>query len=312
MPVTRLPFSLDPQSLLINRKRPNMTRFQTLIAAAAALFALPALAHDGVHIENAYARTMGGIGKSGAVFFEITNHSDTDDRLLNATSDVAQKVELHTHKDDGNGVMQMVHVPEGFPIEALGSHALKRGGDHVMLMGLTRELKDGDLITLTLTFEHAGEVVLEAPVDNARKEEMGAMDHSKMGHGAMSHDMAAMVDTTGMADPDAITAILKAQFDTPENPLTVEPVIVEGDNAIAGWAQGDKGGRALLARRDGKWEIVLCGGEDLRMPAFLGQHGVSAANTLSKMYNDAEDGLGADKVKQFSSFEGVVMIAPMQ
>lgn len=287
-----------------------MNRLQTLIAAAAALFALPAFAHDGVHIENAYALTMGGIGKSGAVFFEITNHADVDDRLLDAKSDVAEKVELHTHKDDGNGVMQMVHVPEGFPIEALGSHALQRGGDHVMLMGLTRELKDGDIITLTLTFEHAGEVVVEAPVDNARKDE-AAMDHSKMGHGAhKGHDMAAMVDTTGMADPEAIAAVMKAQFDTPENPLVVEPVTVEGDHAIAGWAQGDKGGRALLERRDGMWVIVLCGGQDLRMPEFLGQNGVSAAETLSKMYNDAEDGLGADKVALFSTFEGVVMISP--
>lgn len=298
-----------------------MTRFKLFLAAAAALVTLPAFAHDGVHIENAYARTMGGIGASGAVFFEITNHADVDERLLDAKSDVAEKVELHTHKDDGNGVMQMVHVPEGFAIPALGNHALKRGGDHVMLMGLKQELKDGDIVKVTLVFEHAGEVVIEAAVDNARKADMGGMDHSKhkmaeggeMDHSAHSgHGAGAMVDTTGMADPDAITAIMKAQFDTPENPLTVEPVMVEGDNAIAGWAQGDKGGRALLARRDGKWEIVLCGGPDLRMPEFLGQHGVSAAETLSKMYNDAEDGLGEEKVKLFSSFEGVVMISPMQ
>lgn len=160
-----------------------MNRLKTLVAAAAVLFALPALAHDGVHIENAYARTMGGVGTSGAIFLDITNHADVDDRLIDARSDVAEKVELHTHKDDGNGVMQMVHVPEGFAIPALGSHALQRGGDHVMLMGLTRELKDGDVITVTLVFEHAGEVVVEAPVDNARK--AGAMDHSghKMQHG---------------------------------------------------------------------------------------------------------------------------------
>lgn len=159
-----------------------MTRFQTLLAAAATLIALPAFAHDGVHIENPYARTMGGIGASGAVFFEITNHADVDERLLDAKSDVAQKVELHTHKDDGNGVMQMLHVPEGFAIPALGSHALQRGGDHVMLMGLTQELKDGDMVTVTLVFEHAGEVVIEAPVDNARKA-MGGMEGHQMQHG---------------------------------------------------------------------------------------------------------------------------------
>lgn len=155
-----------------------MTRFQTLLAAAATLFALPVLAHDGVQIDNPYARTMGGIGASGAVFLEISNHADVDDRLVDVKSDVAEKVELHTHKDDGNGVMQMLHVPEGFPVAALGGHGLKRGGDHIMLMGLMRELKDGDIITLTLIFEHAGEVVVEAPVDNARKADgMGHAGH---------------------------------------------------------------------------------------------------------------------------------------
>lgn len=162
-----------------------MTRFQTLLAAAATLISLApaAFAHDGVHIENAYARTMGGIGASGAVFLEINNHADVDDRLIDVKSDIAEKVELHTHKDDGNGVMQMLHVPEGFPVAALGSHALQRGGDHVMMMGLTRELKDGDIVTLTLIFEHAGEVVVEATVDNARKADgMGHAGHT-MKHG---------------------------------------------------------------------------------------------------------------------------------
>jgi copper(I)-binding protein len=283
-----------------------MTRFQTLLAAAtAAFFALPALAHDGVHIENQYARSMGGIGASGAIFMEITNHADVDDRLIDAASDVAQKVELHTHKEDANGVMQMLHVPEGFPIAALQGHDLKRGGDHVMLMGLTRELKDGDMVHLTLTFEHAGVVEIDVPVDNARKDGM-AQDMGAMNGAAKGHDMGAM---TGMTDPDAITAILKAQFDTPENPLTVDPIVVEGDNALASWAQGDKGGRALLARREGAWQIILCGGPDLRMPEFLTQHGVTAAETLSKLYNAAEDGLGADKVALSSSFEGVVIIS---
>lgn len=304
-----------------------MTRFQILIAAAAALFALPAFAHDGVHIENAYARTMGGIGKSGAIFLEMTNHSDTDDRLLDVRTDAAQKAQLHAHKDDGNGVMKMLHVPEGFAIPALGGYDLKRGGDHVMLMGLTRELKDGDIITLTLVFEHAGEVVVEAPVDNARDGEGqmgGQMDHSshmKMGAAdgsgpdANAHDMhkgmhKAVVDTTGMADPEAITAILKAQFDMPETPLTVALVMVDGDNALAGWTLGPLGGRSLLARRDGTWQIVLCAGADLRLPGFLGEHGVSAPETLSKLYNTAEDALGAEKVALLSTFDGVLLISP--
>ncbi|MFN3973390.1 MAG: copper chaperone PCu(A)C [Gemmobacter sp.] len=153
-----------------------------ILAAAAAMLSFPAFADDGPHIENAYAR-VGGTG-SGAVFFEIVNHSDQPDRLIAAASDVAARVELHTHKEDANGVMQMLEVKEGFPIDGKGSRALSRGGDHVMLLGLTKPLAQGDIVTLTLSFERGEVVTVEVPVDNDRKPDHGAMgrrDHS--GHG---------------------------------------------------------------------------------------------------------------------------------
>lgn len=146
-----------------------MNPIKTFLAAAAAVaaMALPALAQD-ITIEDAYARSMGGIGASGAVFFDIKNAGADGDRLVSAASDVAKMVELHTHKQDAAGVMQMLAVPEGFEVPAAGDHLLQRGGDHVMLMGLTREIADGDMVTLTLTFEKAGEVTVEVPVDNKR------------------------------------------------------------------------------------------------------------------------------------------------
>lgn len=146
-----------------------MNPIKTFFAAAAAVgaMALPALAQD-ITIEDAYARSMGGIGASGAVFFDIKNAGTEADRLVSAASDVAKMVELHTHKQDAAGVMQMIAVPEGFEVPAGADHLLARGGDHVMLMGLTRELADGDMVTLTLTFEKAGEVKVDVPVDNKR------------------------------------------------------------------------------------------------------------------------------------------------
>ncbi|MDR5652102.1 copper chaperone PCu(A)C [Ruixingdingia sedimenti] len=149
-----------------------------LAAAALALSALAAQAHDGLAIKDAYARSAGPGAQTGAAFMVIENHTAADDRLVSAASDAAAKVELHTHREE-NGVMKMVHVEEGFAIPAHGSHALARGGDHVMLMGLTRDLAQGDTITVTLTFETAGEMVVEIPVDNDRKADHGgAMKHN--------------------------------------------------------------------------------------------------------------------------------------
>ncbi len=150
-------------------------------AAAAILAAGVAFAHDGVHVENAYAITSGPGAMSGAVFFEIVNHSTTaPDRLISASSDVAQRVELHTHLIDANGVARMVEVEDGFAVAPGETHVLERGGDHVMLMGLTRPLADGDIFELKLVFEREGEVVVEVPVDLDRA--TAPMQHGHGGH----------------------------------------------------------------------------------------------------------------------------------
>ena len=83
----------------------------------------------------------------------IENTGDSDDRLVSATSDAAMKVELHTHVADDNGVMKMMEVEDGITIPANGQHALARGGDHVMFMGLTGPLEQDSEIAVTLTFE---------------------------------------------------------------------------------------------------------------------------------------------------------------
>lgn len=136
------------------------------LAILAAAFAFPALAHDGVHIDGAYARVMPG-AKTGAVFMAIENHATADDRLMAITTESAERAELHTHKAGADGMMQMLKVEGGITIPAGTTHDLARGGDHIMLMGLTSDLKDGDTIAMTLTFEHAGEMTVEVPVDNA-------------------------------------------------------------------------------------------------------------------------------------------------
>ncbi|WP_146344133.1 copper chaperone PCu(A)C [Phaeobacter marinintestinus] len=146
-----------------------MSLKSTLFAAvAAAALAMPAFAGD-IMVHDPYARASTKMSTSGAAFMVLMNHSAEDDRLVSASSDVAQRVELHTHMEDANGVMKMMEVEEGFPVPAGGEHALARGGDHVMFLGLNQPFNQGDLISVTLTFEKAGDVVVEIPVDLERK-----------------------------------------------------------------------------------------------------------------------------------------------
>lgn len=138
-----------------------------LAGAAALAFSAPALAD--IVVKDAYARSAMATAKTGAAFMVIENTGAEDDRLVSVSSDAAAKVELHTHIADDNGVMRMTEVEEGFVIPANSSHALQRGGDHVMFMGLTAPFEQDKTVTVTLTFETAGEKVVEIPVDLERQ-----------------------------------------------------------------------------------------------------------------------------------------------
>lgn len=161
-----------------------------LCAALLATFALPAFAD--IEIHDAYARSATAASKTGAAFFHIMNTGEAD-QLVGVTSDAAPRVELHTHKDMGEGVMKMIHVEEGFAIPAKGMHVLERGGDHVMFMGLPKGLENGETVSIVLHFEKAGDVAVDIDVDNMRTAS-DAMDHSDMDPSDMNHDEHNMDD----------------------------------------------------------------------------------------------------------------------
>ena len=137
------------------------------VLAATLIFLAPAALADSIVIEDAYARASRPGAPTGAIFMVIQNTGAEADRLIGASSDIAKKVELHTHIEE-NDVMKMRPIEGGIEIMAEGAHALERGGDHVMLLGLTEALEDGAEVELTLTFESAGDVTMMVPVDNMR------------------------------------------------------------------------------------------------------------------------------------------------
>lgn len=114
-----------------------------------------------IQVSDPWARAS--TGPNGAAYMVIRNTSAAADRLLEARADVATTVELHKSgmKD---GVMTMAPVEGGIEVPAGGQAELKPGGLHVMFIGLTRELKAGEKITLELRFEKAGEITVQAEV----------------------------------------------------------------------------------------------------------------------------------------------------
>lgn len=158
-----------------------------LLIAALATTLVATHASAEMTVQDAYVRTSTPSSTSGAAFMVLINEGDKDDRLIAAATDVAGRVELHRHSEDANGVMRMGEIAGGIAVPAGGRHALARGGDHVMLMGLDAPLAQGDEITMVLTFEEAGEITVPVLVDSERAPDHGAMDHGAMDHGQMDH-----------------------------------------------------------------------------------------------------------------------------
>jgi copper(I)-binding protein len=111
----------------------------------------------------------------GAVYLTVVNSGSVDDRLLRVETPMAERAETHETVDE-DGMMRMVPRPDGFAVPAGGTLVLSPGGKHVMLLA-PRVPAGDDTVLLTLHFERAGALEVEASVQR-----MGAMDHDAMDH----------------------------------------------------------------------------------------------------------------------------------
>ena len=120
------------------------------------------VAADAVIVIDPYVRAMPPGQKVTGAFLSLKNDSDSDRSLVRAESDAAKNVELHehVHKD---GMMQMREV-EKIDITKGSTTALKPGGLHIMMIGLTRALNVGDIVDIKLIFDDGSEQVVKAPV----------------------------------------------------------------------------------------------------------------------------------------------------
>ncbi|MGD9701773.1 MAG: copper chaperone PCu(A)C [Acidimicrobiia bacterium] len=144
-----------------------------------------------VEVENAWSRTSPAMTTAGAVYLTLT--SADGDRLVAAAvpTTVAAKTEIHetvvaesgdmtdtTAMAAGDtaapamsdttamgGTEEMTMRPiDGLDLPAGTAVVLEPGGYHIMLLDLVAPLELGTEISLTLTFEQAGEQTVSVPV----------------------------------------------------------------------------------------------------------------------------------------------------
>lgn len=119
-------------------------------------------------VTQIWSRAMPPSAPTGAVYFHISNPSETADRLIAVQTPRAEKAELHTHVHKGE-VMSMERI-ESVELAAEGEVAFKPGGNHVMLFKLKQPLVAGEHFPLTLIFENAGEITVDVNIQDQAPE----------------------------------------------------------------------------------------------------------------------------------------------
>jgi hypothetical protein len=142
-----------------------MNRRTVLLAAALSLLAGVADATDysagDLKIGNPWARATPRGATVAAAYMTLTNNGSTPDRLISGSTRVASRFEVHSMVIE-DGVAKMRPVEGGLEIKPRETVELKPGGSyHVMLVGLTQALQQGQRLTGTLLFERAGKVDIE-------------------------------------------------------------------------------------------------------------------------------------------------------
>ena len=161
-----------------------------LLATAFALIASLASAHEykagSLEIKHPWARaTPNGASVAGG-YLKIINTGAEPDRLVGGSIVAAGKFEIHEMSMDG-GVMKMRPLTKGLEIKPGETVELKPGSYHLMFVGVTQPFEQGKKVKGTLQFEKAGTVEVEYAVEAIGgtpkgHDDMGGMDHSKMGH----------------------------------------------------------------------------------------------------------------------------------
>lgn len=101
---------------------------------------------------------------NSAAYVEITNTSAEDDYVLvNFTTNGAEFPEIHDVQMSEDGTMQMRPI-ESLSIPAGETVALRPGGYHLMLIGVTDRVIEGNAIVITLEFENGESTTIALPV----------------------------------------------------------------------------------------------------------------------------------------------------
>jgi copper(I)-binding protein len=139
----------------------SKSKFALRFLAVAALVLTAGCSGETGGLQISDVRVGAPTGPNAAMYFTARG-ADEADTLRSASTDVASEIQIHETVTSDEGTMSMRPVPR-LELPAGGQLVLEPGGYHLMLVGVD-ELEVGDTISVTLTWEVAGEMTVEAEV----------------------------------------------------------------------------------------------------------------------------------------------------
>ncbi len=91
----------------------------------------------------------------------VTNNGDVTDHLIRAACPDAASITFEAPAREGASEL---HQVEGFEIPARNAVILKTGGWQIVLHGLRHDIAASDVLPCTVTFEKAGEQIVQVQV----------------------------------------------------------------------------------------------------------------------------------------------------
>ncbi len=125
-------------------------------------------------VSEAKVRLPAAPNLPAAGYFQLKGF-DSMEVLTGATSPAAERIEMHLSRQE-NGISRMQRL-EQVSLPRTGEFTFEPGAHHLMLFGLREGLQPGQTIPLTLTFQKAPPVTVEA-----RLEAPGGGDGDHAGH----------------------------------------------------------------------------------------------------------------------------------
>lgn len=113
-------------------------------------------ASTGLVLDKAWIRATPPNARVAGAFLTIENNGNSADRLLSVRTDAAMRVEMHEMKMQGE-MMQMRELKDALVLPAKQAVTLQPGGIHLMLIEPKQPIAEGQLVSLILRFEKAGE-----------------------------------------------------------------------------------------------------------------------------------------------------------